>query len=516
MEQALTSTSLTESQTKKLVSYIDGKYPGMVKYSPDLNQEVKFLVIDCNDLKKGWLKSKKFMYVVSYRPDVRIVDYEELIKKNTSILKILQIRPFQNLVISLSRLEDSLMHKIEIAIQENGGTVKHHLTNDTDVMISMIPEGKRYEACLEWGIHVVSPDWCYDSIDRGLPLNSYYYRLQNNVTNYMTKFNYENEEDTVGNELVVKTYQLGKRNQACDWEKLREWREKESDRILEEYIKTKIDYDNKFGSKDANQTLINETYEELNSKRKLIEIADKEDDEEEAVVVKIRKNTKPNKAWNKVFNGAQVKEKLVQKKTETKNKKKGPVLQGFKFELQGYDPHSEAKLKKVITKFGGIVLDEGNVDFVVVNFKSNIQGSKPKMITELAIERFIYNDVIDDYNHFWCTPFHIDTKLQVSEFRKSLCLYEESLKDKIKVAITSFEGTDLSHIERVFNEKLFHWIEFQPVFNEECDLLVVGPGVRESYSTHMTTKKKLAKKWEIPIMSLEKFNKKVLDLAAKI
>lgn len=284
MEKALTSTSLTQKQSDKLISYVEQHLKGNLKYSADLNQEVSFLVIDSNDRKKYWMKSKKFMYVVSYRPDVTVIDYSQLVEKKINPFKLMQIKPFENLIISLCRLEDDLMKKTTEAIEQNGGIVKHHLTDDTDVMISMVPEGKRYEACVEWGIHVVSPDWCYDSIDRGLPLNTYYYKLQQSVTNYVTKLNFENEEDNIGSEVVVKTYRLGRRDQACDWNKLTEWRNKESKRILEDYIKIKIDYDNKVSS-DVNDTLINETYEELTSKRKLIEIKDEE--EEEAVVVKM-------------------------------------------------------------------------------------------------------------------------------------------------------------------------------------------------------------------------------------
>ncbi|TID23842.1 hypothetical protein CANINC_003134 [Pichia inconspicua] len=512
MEKALTSTSLTQKQSDALVVHVKENLNGKLKYSPDLNQEVIFLVIDSNDPKKRWLKSKKFMYVVSYRPDVTVIDYSELVEKKLNPFKLLQMKPFKNLVISLCRLEDNLMKKITIAIEENGGIVKHHLTSDTDVMISMFPEGRRYEACIEWGIHVVSPDWCYDSIDRGLPLNTYFYKLQHSVTNYVTKLNYENEEDNIGSEVVVKTYRLGKRDQACDWEKLNEWRNKESKRILEDYIKVKIDYDNKISS-DVNETLINETYEELTSKRKLIEIKDEE--EEEKVVVKIKKPNKSKECKGitiETFNSNNTLESNIKKKKI----RKGPVLSGLKFKLKGYNPELEAKLSKIIVKFGGIVLQEGYADFTVVNFSSKcLEAETSNAITELAIERFIYNEEVDGSNYYWCKPFHLSSQITMSEFRKVFSLSPEDSDRKVKVAITAFDGTDLSHIEKVFSEKLDQWIEFQQVFNENCDILVIGPSAKITYSAHTTKKRELASKWGTLVLTIEEFSKKILELAAK-
>lgn len=243
-ETVVTSTALTESQTQELEIALQNSFPDAT-YSADLTSDVRILVINKTDPLKHWLKSKKFMYVTAYRPDVRVIDLGDLCncEKDSplaSINKIPQIKPFENLQISLCRLEDGLLDKVQSVIESNGGKAIHHLTNETDVMISMVAEGKRYEAALKWGVVVVSPDWCYDSVDRGLPLGTQYYKLLRNMAGVVTKLNYEGEEDKTGSETIVKTYRLGRRNDACDWEKLKEWRANEHSRKLEEYIKNKI------------------------------------------------------------------------------------------------------------------------------------------------------------------------------------------------------------------------------------------------------------------------------------
>jgi hypothetical protein len=529
LEVVVTSTALCEEETENLKDVLEN-YPERTRYSADLTSEVRILVVNKGNQQNDWIKSKKFMYVTSYRPDVRVVDFKEICNFQkyckVSLLTFPQIKPFDNLTISLCRLEDDLLDKIEKIISQNGGTVIHHLTNETDVMISMIAEGRRYDAALSWGISVVSPDWCYDSVDRGLPLNTKFYKLSKNVTDYVKKLNYENEDDKVGNEFTVKTYQLGKRDQACDWEKLKEWRDHEQDRKLEEYIKIKFTNKNKHKKGDENNSE-NESYTMLNTsldldlglKRKIDEL---ENDASEDTIVKIKKKSKVGEFWNSVLhkqnleNGGKFKNQNVFIKKEVT---KGPILKDLKFKTLGFTASEESKLIKVISKFGGTVIDDDtsddSVDFTVVSFKYNKPVEGENMITELAIERFIYNERVDLGNYLWCKPFTISADNTITEFRHFMFSKKPELHSstkKITVSITGFQGTDLSQVERLFKERLSQWLDFHPIFTKQSELLVIGPSCQASVSS--LRKKQLAQRWQIIAISVEEFFARIVEIGA--
>lgn len=524
MTHVVTSTGLAENEMKNLQNILQMWCP-QIKYSCDLTSEVEMLIIETLDKEKRWLKSKKFMYVVSYRPDVKVIDYRDVCRlennPNTTIFSVPQIRPFDTLTISLCRLEDGLAEKTQEVIEKNGGKVIHHLTNETDVMISMVAEGRRYEAALDWGISVVSPDWCYDSVDRGLPMNTFYYKLLSNVTGVMKKLNYENEDDKVGSETMVQTYHLGRRDQACDWNKLKDWRDREQERKLEEYIRTKM-YDTKSNSSFDDATLLNADHglESSHLKRKVAQITDGPDQDS---VVKLKRVNKTDGLWNSVLQKPTgEKPALAPKRPDTRRMvSRGPILQGLKFKLLGYSTEDERKLNKVIAKFGGetITTEDFPVDFTVVNFKYNLPVTAHNPITEFAIERFIYNERVDSGDYLWCKPFAVDTDMEVDKFRTALFTHSRDLQqsqNKIRVSITGFQGTDLSHIERLLKEKLSKWIEFQPVFSNQCETLIVGLSSLPGLSSKSNTSRKLnwARRWNVHVLLVHDFFNLVVRLCS--
>lgn len=528
-EVVVTSTSLTEVEANSLRDALK-EYPEEPKYIPDLTSEVHILVINKDDPQKHWLNSKKFMYVVSYRPDVRVVDYKAICdfqkyNKMKTLLKFPTIKPLDNLTISLCRLEDDLLDKTQRTIQQNGGIAIHHLTNETDVMISMIAEGRRYNAALSWGISVVSPDWCYDSVDRGLPLNQKFYKLVKNVTDVVKKLNYENEDDKVGSEVIVKTYQLGKRDQACDWEKLKEWRSHEEDRKLEEYIRTKFSKRGEtYNSSDDSFTLLTTTSDvDASLKRKIEEL---KNDAGEEVVVKPKKRSKAAGLWNSVMQKQScLSHNDINKSKEAvgcKAKKEiinGPILKDLKFKIIGFTEAEELKLRKVISKFGGCTIedcdDDSMVNFTVVSFKRNEPVHGKNLITELAIERFVYNEKVDSGDYLWCKPFCISPKINIREFRKHILPENSELhasNEKIAVSITGFQGTDLSQIERLFREKLCQWMNFHPVFTKTCELLVVSGNTK--HNTSSSRKRQLAQSWNVSLLLVEDLFGRVVEMSA--
>lgn len=532
-ETVVTSTALTESQTQELEIALQNSFPDAT-YSADLTSDVRILVINKTDPLKHWLKSKKFMYVTAYRPDVRVIDLGDLCNREkdsplASINKIPQIKPFENLQISLCRLEDGLLDKVQSVIESNGGKAIHHLTNETDVMISMVAEGKRYEAALKWGVVVVSPDWCYDSVDRGLPLGTQYYKLLRNMAGVVTKLNYEGEEDKTGSETIVKTYRLGRRNDACDWEKLKEWRANEHSRKLEEYIKNKINgsehakHDDESadcsGIDDKNEgsaTVFDDSDDGFGLKKRKRLLSVQDDNEEK--VVKIKKGVKAGELWNSVMH----KDKKIDFKPPSikpfqrnTRESKNPILYGLKFKTVGYSPTENEKLVKVITKFGGkVTIDpEEPVDFTVVSFKHNKIVHGHNLITELAIERFIFNETVDAGDYLWCKPLVIDETTPISAFKEKFLLGNDggAKNAKIKVSITGFEGTDLSQMERLLKQKLSMWLEFRKTFSQECELLIVG--LSGHANTGRLRKQQFASRWNVPVLLVEDFYAKVKELS---
>lgn len=526
----VTSTALTEDATDELENILKSRYQN-VKYSPDLTSDVNILVINKNDPFKNWLKSKKFMYVVAYRPDIRVIDFESLNNTNSNIQinQLPKLGTFENLQISLCRLEDDLLEKTNKLIKSNGGKVIFHLTKETDLVISMIADGKRYEAALNWGIPIVSPDWCYDSVERGLPLNTKYYRLTKNMIGVIKKLNFENEEDKIGVETTVKTYSLGRRDEACDWEKLKDWRLNERSRKLEEYIKNKINKEEELKKKgiesnnDTSTTLFDETYDEnddsiLIEKKRDLSNMQRSNNEDDDKIVKIKKTNKYDGLWNSIIhkekntNTKSIHTASFRNNNNNNQRSNRLILDGLTFKIIGYDDKERKKLIKVINKFGGKVINNNeNIkpNFTVVSFKYNKLIKGDNLITELAIERFIYNEKVDSGNYLWCKPFIMKTDLSIEEFRRKFL--KTNFKDKIKIAISGFDGTDLSQMERLLNIKLSKWVEFKQSFSQDCEILVIG--ISGQSTSGLQRKQKLARQWGIPILLIDVFFSKVLELS---
>ena len=563
MDLIVTSTALTENDINQLKLIIDGNCPN-TKYCSDLTSDVKVLVINQNDPQKHWLKSKKFMYVVGFRPDVKVIDSNEVFKfyENNQIdfsfAMFDQIKPFASLSISLSRIEESLLDKIKKVIETNGGKAVDHLTNESDLMISMMAEGKRFDAAIKWGIPVVSPDWCYDSIERGLSLNFTFYELLTNVTGLEKKYSFRDENDKVGSESLVKTYNLGKRDRACDWDKLNEWKAGEHVRKLEEYIRNKnvktnreksnreirenSKSNNSFTSNDDSYTVLNESSEiDINLKRK-IDLLSKNDesDDKEDKIVKVKRKNLGNGLWDSfIHKEKQEASKPILNKFQNKEeKRKGPILGGLKFKTFGFSNDEDRKLNKIIKKFGGEMFPFESsvmVNFTVINYKYNGEiNDFVNPITEFAIERFIFNEKVDSGDYFWCKHFTIPESLEIEQFKQSILQIEDDGNDndggkdedkeeindkkdkKLQVCITGFQGTDLSQIERILQNKLSKWVEFNQTLTQKCELLVIGvnntPTVWKVGSAH---KEHMANRWNIPVLLIEDFHSRVLDINNK-
>ncbi|VEU24170.1 DEKNAAC105423 [Brettanomyces naardenensis] len=500
----ITSTLLTETERSNLVKILAKILP-CATYSSDLTSDVTILVANPSR-SSDWLQSRKFQYVVQYRPEVSIVKYEGILTcyegwlrgeeddstKGDGILDSLtSVDVFEGLKVSISRLNESLdsesVDKLKELVEKHGGQVSESLSSDSDVLVSTIPEGRRYTKAKEWEIPIVSPDWCFDSVDRGSALGFKYYTL-------------------------VKKYGKGRKSDSCDWDKLKAWREKdEEDRnIRRAKLEAALEGKRTGKRKSENEKKKKgEDYEERDLKVAKIDVKDRiwNSIMREASIGKVREGDGEDDGWEteqKVGLGeaetGSNEFKLLDRgmissqNQEHPKRESDPLLfSGLKFSLYGFKEEEERILRVVLKEYGGIVAAGGEVDYVIISSEKNEDPNLGgRVITEFGIERCIYyhgRKALEDEK--WSRPIFLRSDVEVSDFREALGL--EKVDKKIQVAITGFKGIDLSEIERILRKKLVKGFEFCEMFNRECEMLIVG----EDGGDSSVRKVRMGRKWGV-------------------
>lgn len=525
MVTKVTSTGLTEDERDLAVRALSVVYPG-TEYSGDLSHEVSVLIVNPSSVEKTWIRSAKFQYVVSFRPDVNVVSLEcvlelvEKVQRNPkmkirTIMDLPSIKPFTGLKISICRLEDEVGDKITSLVQKNGGTVSTSLATDTDLMISMFSEGRRYETALEWKIPVVSPDWCYDSVERGLFLNPKYYILTDSFTGYVKKVDFDCDEDKI--EKTVKIYKMGNREDACDWEKLKEWHAQKAKFKLEERVRLVlqdgIDKDEKTSFKDLSVDLKRnrKVRRQINDSK-----GESDDDDDEERVVKMKRFHKDK---SKMRMHTWAKSEPIQRSLvvatmpdidNTQSPTNGPLLKGMNFYVVGFEQTERNKLQKVLSKFGGTTTQTAPATYTIVNFKYNTKVEEPNCITDLAVERFLYLNSVKLDKRPWFKPFTLNTQKDIPSFRKSF-MGTAIRPGRISVCFTGFKGSDVLHLERLVKERFHMWFEHRENFSRDVELLVFNAEKqRVSPTSHTGRKLELARKWQIKCLDAEHFFSQVV------
>ncbi|ODV83426.1 hypothetical protein CANARDRAFT_30040 [[Candida] arabinofermentans NRRL YB-2248] len=495
----LTSTGLSSSERSTLVKLLAKLYPNAV-YSSDLTSDVSCLVL--NTAKGDWINSNKYQYVVENRPDIVLIEFETLLdtfekwlkaeEASKDIFELKTMRAFENMNISLSRLPKKQLDQITRLVSKKGGNVSESMTNLTSVLITTSNEGKRYEKAIEWGIPVVTPDWCFDSSERGAALNTKYYILSR-----------QNDK--------------GRRQDACNWERLEEWKaeqEKKQALIHAQSLvekKRKIDQVNgvsetsKNGSeeKDMKVTKVDKgsLWDSIMGDIKISNLSQMNDDanwesnQDEAL-------EDPDEIANKEW--------TMGKNVGTDKKAKRSLFEGLIFKLQGFDYIESRILKRVVSDYSGEVttddLDSDNTNhYLLVSSKLNEVEASGRVITELAIERclFLNKLVFDDY---WSKPFIIPSTLTSSNMyaKLDICEAEESSKHKkVQVCITGFMGIELTHLERLLKSKLTEVVQLNELFNKSCELLIFNDSLAKSRLTE-NEKLKLGARWGIKCLGVSK------------
>uniref|UniRef100_A0A6B2L559 BRCT domain-containing protein n=1 Tax=Arcella intermedia TaxID=1963864 RepID=A0A6B2L559_9EUKA len=75
------------------------------------------------------------------------------------------LKPFAGCAVSVTGLSAATRNEIQRLIKEYGGEYTANLTKRCTHLISRMPQGIKYRYALEWGIHCVSVNWLFDSIN---------------------------------------------------------------------------------------------------------------------------------------------------------------------------------------------------------------------------------------------------------------------------------------------------------------------------------------------------------------
>ncbi|KAG7829957.1 hypothetical protein KL943_005123, partial [Ogataea angusta] len=428
-------------------------------FEDNLTSETSILIVHSG--RDKWSQSRKYQHAISSRPDIRLVSYETVLNTYNSWLQgdevglrpeKLKIMPiFDNVSVSISRLDAELIGKIKDMVESNGGSVVESISTVSDVLVTTVPEGLRYSKAREWGVPVVSPDWVYDSVERGGMLSVMEYFLTG-----------ENSK--------------GRRDDACDWEKVRAWKQAEQGKLQTEKAKRSVD-----------------THE-------------KERD------LKVRKVDRTNKVWKSIMGNIKVsnlkrglEDNWSQEQEEEESLSQASVLdasqvstestlfEGVSFALgAGYTEAQKNILKKVITSHRGKIQD--NADYTVVSstLDSIPAGASDNVITELALERSIYYKTLD-FDSMWSRPFVPRPESETALF--------EGVPKRV-VSITGFKGVELSHLEKHLAK--LRTCRLSSVFSRSTGLLIFND---ELPKAELLTNQKLvlAAKWRTKCISIGEF-----------
>jgi len=506
----VTSTLLKDEERSKLINVLEKIAPTAV-YTGDLTSSVSILITNPAG-SSDWLRSRKYQYVVQFRPDVSIITLETVlafyklwldgsasgdwIDKNGISITLDSQKPFDGLLISVSRLKvrgDAFIQKIKRVIERGGGKVTESLSNHSDVLVTDDPNGRRYLTAKEWGIPVVSPDWCFDSAERHAALAFKYYEL-------------------------VKKCGKGRRVDACNWESVMKWKKKRMDdeqlrlarrkRPLKEDGTGDEEKELKVARLDFQDTLWNSIMKD-SQVSSLSQVDGDYDDNwgpEQKVIISTQTSSNASGSNPSTLMSTQ---KELQEEIKKSEEIFSSLFRNLSFALYGFNSRQEETLKIILKVYGANIVKLGgssNTPDYVIFFSeldhkvANIQDSSSRVITEYAIERCIYFRSIDCLKEetYWVNPIFIDSSATIESFRENFSLPQGG---KVAIAITGFKEIDLSQYQRILTKKLFNFVDFNETFTKQCDLLVIA----DIHGLNTLKKIRIAKLWDVHMISLRNF-----------
>ncbi|KAH9826574.1 twin BRCT domain [Teratosphaeria destructans] len=146
----------------------------------DLTSDVTHLIV-------GRTTTAKYRYVAKERPDIKVVQQEwiEAVRQSwmeggevdvAGLEEQHKLPVFHNLRICVTGFQDQAQREvISRTVQEQGAKYDADLTKAVTHLIAAAPEGAKYNAAKQWNIHVVSLQWFWDGLKRGMALEESLY-----------------------------------------------------------------------------------------------------------------------------------------------------------------------------------------------------------------------------------------------------------------------------------------------------------------------------------------------------
>ncbi|KAK6350137.1 hypothetical protein TWF696_006383 [Orbilia brochopaga] len=141
------------------------------------------LTSDATHLIVGDVNTVKYRYVAKQRPDVKPMKYSFIeaahdawVANDRIPVDQLEVRhafpPFSGLRLCLTNINDE-QERLDVQKNAEKHGAKYHgdLTKQITHLIAARPEGKKYTFAKQWNIKIVSLDWFYQSLERGMALD---------------------------------------------------------------------------------------------------------------------------------------------------------------------------------------------------------------------------------------------------------------------------------------------------------------------------------------------------------
>ncbi|KAJ1337263.1 DNA replication regulator DPB11 [Microdochium nivale] len=124
----------------------------------------------------GWIDAMRALWIADQEIDFLALQDEWRLKTfeasgGNPSSTVPEERQRQRLLCCLTGFEDHQVRTmIEDKVRSNGGDYTGDLSKSVTHLITYLPEGKKYRAAKNWGIHTVSVEWLHDSVERGMIL----------------------------------------------------------------------------------------------------------------------------------------------------------------------------------------------------------------------------------------------------------------------------------------------------------------------------------------------------------
>ncbi|KAH7041536.1 uncharacterized protein B0I36DRAFT_312983 [Microdochium trichocladiopsis] len=125
----------------------------------------------------GWIEALRALWMADQEIDFLALQNEWRLKTfetggGIPSSTLPEERDRQRLLCCLTGFEEQdVRTMIEDKVRSNGGDYTGDLSKSVTHLITYQPEGKKYRAAKNWGIHTVSIEWLHDSVERGMILS---------------------------------------------------------------------------------------------------------------------------------------------------------------------------------------------------------------------------------------------------------------------------------------------------------------------------------------------------------